>query len=71
MCVYVGIISMSFNDKYILDICVGGYSLGICTHTSSSEGCRFIPKTIPISPEMAAENIPISSCRPSRSMMLC
>ena len=38
--------------------------------TSSNEDCRFIPKAIPISPEIAAENIPISSCRPSRSMML-
>ena len=32
MFVYVGIISMSFNDKYIPEICVGGYNLGISAH---------------------------------------
>ena len=52
MCMWVfNNISINFNDKYIPEICMAGYK---CTHTSSSEDCRFIPKAIPISPEMAA-----------------
>ena len=34
--------------------------------TSSSEESRFIPKAMPMSPEMVAEKTPISSCRDSR-----